>query len=385
MEAYIFNFHDVIVFMTIIECIMLALFQWALPTDRKVASRALIAFLLTTSLHSFCVLLLWNDLVHTTDFFDLNVVPYLLTLAAFVKGPALYFYVISLTEQAFKLQRKHLIHLVPLAVSWLLLLVMFIDSDALRWRADGQSEFSVAVVNFIWHSTKVIPFLYGVASVYFARRYYLSLKDQYSSFSSGEPGWLIVLTGGFLLQWTFSLCVHVGAQFSTVSLSNYLGISENYVIFVLINGLFAYSAAYAHRVLTTKPVTSKETSQELPDKIAIDKVQNGMEVEKLFLEHSLNIEEFSNRIDLPVRDVSGVINKHFGTNFFEFMNSYRVEEAKRLLLAPEYKDLTILDILLQAGFNSKSAFHRFFKRLVGMSPSEYRKQKGAEGGVTNGT
>lgn len=376
MEAYIFNFHDVIVFMTVIECIMLALFQWALPTGRKIASRALIVFLLATSLHGLCILLLWNDLVHTAAFFDLKVIPYLLTLAAFIKGPALYFYVASLTEQDFKLQKNQLIHLLPLAICWLLLLVFFIDSDALRWRAEDQSEFSISVVNFIWHCSKVVPFVYGIAAALLARRYYLSLKDQYSSFSSGEPGWLIVLTAGFSLQWTFSLFVHISAQFSTASLSNYLGISENYVIFVLINGLFAYSAAYAHRVLTTKPLAVKETASDQPAQDAIAKVQEGMEVKKLFLEQNLNIEEFSNRIDLPVRDVSGVINKHFGTNFFEFMNSYRVEEAKRLLSDPANKDLTILDILLQAGFNSKSAFHRFFKRLVGMSPSEYRKQAG---------
>ncbi|MBU2887851.1 AraC family transcriptional regulator [Gilvimarinus agarilyticus] len=379
MEAYIFNFHDVIVFMTIIECIMLALFQWALPTARKTASGALIVFLLSIGLHSLCILLLWNDLVHTLDFFDLNVVPYLLMLAAFSKGQALYFYVASLTEHDFKLRKNQLVHLLPLALSWLLLLVLQIDSDALRWRADNQSQLSITVVNFIWHSSKVIPFIYGLAAVHLARRYYLSLKDQYSSFSSGEPSWLIVLTVGFLLHWIFSLVVHVGAQFSTISLSNYLGISENYVVFVLINGLFAYSAAYAHRVLTTKPVTLKTVPEDQPNDAAIVKVKNGMEVDKLFLQQNLNIEEFSNQINLPARDVSGVINKHFGTNFFEFMNSYRVEEAKRLLLDPAHKHLTILDILLQAGFNSKSAFHRFFKRLVGISPSEYRKQSAGKG------
>jgi AraC-like DNA-binding protein len=85
----------------------------------------------------------------------------------------------------------------------------------------------------------------------------------------------------------------------------------------------------------------------------------------------LNIEEFSKRINLPVKEVSAVINKHYNTNFFEFMNSYRVEEAKRLL---SDTDKSVMDVLLEAGFNSKSAFHRFFSRLVGMSPTEYRKQ-----------
>lgn len=374
MEAYIFNFHDVVLFMTIIECIMLALFQWALPTGRHLSSTMLIGFLLTTSVQSICVLLLWNDMVHTADFFDLKVVPYLLLAATLGKGPLLYFYVASLTEQEFSLKRLHALHLLPILISWVLLLLMGIDSDAMRWRGEGQTELSLSTVNFLWHCSKIVPFLYGIAAVILVYRYYTSLKDQYSSFSTSEPGWLTALALGFAFYWVLSLFVHISAQFISEEMSNYLGIAENYVVFVLINALFAYSAAYAHRVLTTKPVATKEVMAEQPDETAIDKVRNGMEEQKLYLEHNLNIEEFSNRIDLPVRDVSGVINKHFGTNFFEFMNSYRVEEAKRLLADPGSNDLTILDILLQAGFNSKSAFHRFFKRLVGISPSEFRKQ-----------
>src|SRR5690625_7382550 len=107
-----------------------------------------------------------------------------------------------------------------------------------------------------------------------------------------------------------------------------------------------------------------------------------MEEEKMFLHANLNIEQFSSMIDYPVKDVSSVINKHFGTNFFEFVNSYRVEEAKQLLTDPAHSDKTILDILLESGFNSKSAFHRFFKRLAGMPPSAYRKQHSQAAPIT---
>ncbi len=66
---------------------------------------------------------------------------------------------------------------------------------------------------------------------------------------------------------------------------------------------------------------------------------------------------------------------HYHSNFFEFINGYRIEEAKRLLLADEAKDDTILDIIYKSGFNSQSAFHRFFKRIVGMTPSEFRNRQ----------
>ena len=77
-----------------------------------------------------------------------------------------------------------------------------------------------------------------------------------------------------------------------------------------------------------------------------------------------------------MRDVSAIIKTHYGTNFFEFINSYRIEEVKRLLLMEEHKTDNILDIIYLAGFNSLSTFHRFFKRLVGVTPTEYRRQGG---------
>jgi AraC-like DNA-binding protein len=56
------------------------------------------------------------------------------------------------------------------------------------------------------------------------------------------------------------------------------------------------------------------------------------------------------------------------------VNEYRVNKAKTMLLDPACTEMTILDILLESGFNSKSAFHRFFKRYTGMSAAEFRKQ-----------
>jgi|SRR5690554_13082 len=376
MDTHIFNIHDVVLFMTMIECALLALFQWALPsTTKRLASAFLISFLLITGIQSLCVLVLWNDAVHIGRFFDLNIVPYLLCFAVLAKGPALFFYVLSLTQHSFALKRQHLVHFIPIVTAWLCLALFAIDSDDLRWRSATATVVSQEVVRYFWHASKLIPFLYGAAALVVISRYYNKLKEQYSSIPSSEPSWLSVLAISFTLSWAFSIFVHIGAHFLPTELADWLGISENYLILILINGLFTYSLAYAHNVQTTKPeVAAKTPVEDRPDEDSIQRVRAGMEQQQLFLEHTLNIEEFSTRIDLPVRDVSGVINKHFGTNFFEFMNSYRVEEAKRLLTDPATKDMTILDILLQAGFNSKSAFHRFFKRLVGMSPSEFRKQ-----------
>ena len=373
MKEHIFNIHDVVLLMTAAECILLAIFQAVLPAKNKATSILLTSFLLSVAIASGCVLVLWNGDVRTFEFFDETLLPYFLTTALLLKGPALYLYVKAITQHSFKFDRKHLLHLIPMGICVIWLIVFRIESVELSFRAATTPTFD-RIVNCVWHFVKFLPLIYVVAAINVVKKYRTQLENQYSHFSPTEPGWLTILTIGFLCSWSLTLVVHIIAQFSDPLISDAFGIIDNYVTFILINALFTYSVVYAHQLLATKPEVVKEKTDEKVSDSAIKKVQLGMEVQKLFLKHNLNIEEFSKRIDLPIKDVSSVINKHYGTNFFEFMNKYRVEEAKRLLLDESCSDMTVLDILLQAGFNSKSAFHRFFNRLVGVSPTEFRKQ-----------
>lgn len=378
MQKHIFNIHDVILFMTVAECILLVIFQAILPVKNQLANRLLSIFLLSIAVSSACIMVLWNDDVMLFNLFDETLLPYFLATAQLLKGPMLLFYVISLTEDAFKFTRRHLLHLAPMMIAVLWLLVFQLDSSDLRFRTIGQTETERQIANSVWHFIKIMPFFYALAAVNRVRLYRIGLHNQYSNFSPTEPTWLNMLSLGFLFTWSFSILVHVVAN--TVALgapqiSDLFGITENYIIFILINALFINSVVHTHKLLTTKPEVAKDKTDEKLTDSAIQKVQLGMEVQKLFLKQNLNIDEFSKRINLPVKEVSAVINKHYGTNFFEFMNSYRVEEAKRLLGDSQHADMTVMDVLLHAGFNSKSAFHRFFNRLVGMSPTEFRKQK----------
>ncbi|RYY73317.1 MAG: AraC family transcriptional regulator [Gammaproteobacteria bacterium] len=376
MKEHIFNIHDVILIMMAAECILLAIFQAVLPAKNKSSSILLTVFLIAVAVSATCVLMLWNKDVHFTEFFDEKLLPYFLTCSLLAKGAALYLYVRAITQDSFTLDSKKLGHLIPIIIGIVWLYIFQIDSRSLIWFRDPDIPLTSRVaVDILWAAIKIVPLVYSIAAIFKVRKYVRQLENQYSYFSPTEPAWLNVLTYGFLCSWSLTLFVYIAAEFTAPSIADIFGITDNYVGFILINALFIYSVVYAHQLLVTKPEAIKE--EKLDEKIAakaIQKVQTGMEEQKLYLKSNLNIEEFSKRIDLPIRDVSAVINKHYGTNFFEFMNRYRVEEAKRLLLDESCADMTIMDILLQAGFNSKSAFHRFFNRLVGISPSEYRKR-----------
>jgi AraC-like DNA-binding protein len=94
--------------------------------------------------------------------------------------------------------------------------------------------------------------------------------------------------------------------------------------------------------------------------------------EKLFLNPDLSIQELANILEITPKVLSQAINQGFGQKFYDFINSYRCEEVKKILTGPD-KKVTIIEAMYQSGFNSKSSFNKEFKKLTGQTPSEYRK------------
>lgn len=115
----------------------------------------------------------------------------------------------------------------------------------------------------------------------------------------------------------------------------------------------------------------------LPQKNKLAKI---MEEEKPFLNPKLNLAELADMMDTTPHNLSKVINEGFGKNFFDFVNTYRVEEFKLMIQQNAHKNQTLLAIALEVGFNSKTAFNRSFKKLTDTTPGKYLKdlQEGTE-------
>jgi len=99
-----------------------------------------------------------------------------------------------------------------------------------------------------------------------------------------------------------------------------------------------------------------------------------MAEEKPFLNPSLTIQDVSRDIQIPTRELSLLINHTLQQHFFDFINAYRIENAMTILDDTAMNKVTILEILYQVGFNSKSSFNTAFKKHTGLTPTEYRKQ-----------
>jgi AraC-like DNA-binding protein len=100
-----------------------------------------------------------------------------------------------------------------------------------------------------------------------------------------------------------------------------------------------------------------------------------MEVEKLYLNAEITLPALAHNMGISVHELSELVNVGFGENFSQFINRYRVEESKRLLLSDQYQHLSMVGIAFEAGFNSKTAFNTAFKKQIGMAPSEFQKQE----------
>ncbi|MBC8045841.1 MAG: AraC family transcriptional regulator [Fimbriimonadaceae bacterium] len=98
-----------------------------------------------------------------------------------------------------------------------------------------------------------------------------------------------------------------------------------------------------------------------------------MKNEKPFLDSALKIQDLAASLKVSTHHLSQIINDMLGLKYSDFINTYRIEEAKKLLSDPAY-DAKILSIAFDVGYNNKATFNTAFKKNTGMSPSEYRLQ-----------
>jgi AraC-like DNA-binding protein len=251
--------------------------------------------------------------------------------------------------------------------------------DWLPWHWAALPAADRAALAFVLFLIKCSPLVYVLACFYTEYRLRKQLKQMYSSIAERElrlADWVLV---GFFIHWFWSFVAYFLGGYVSPETNDMLGVTNNYLTVLLINGLFLFGWRNTRELLQQdliEPVEEgKDRLQEMPQvDEKLQAVERGIAVQQLHLESQINLERFAEQVGIKPRELSTIINDHYQQNFFEFINSQRVEEAKRLLAAPECAGDTVLDILYKSGFNSQSAFHRFFKRMVGMTPSEYRKQ-----------
>lgn len=93
---------------------------------------------------------------------------------------------------------------------------------------------------------------------------------------------------------------------------------------------------------------------------------------KMFLEPDLAIEDVAKKVKKSAKNVSQILQEATNFNFPDYINSLRIQKAKKFLVSAKYSKYTVVSIGLECGFNSKSTFYRAFKKATGITPTEFR-------------
>ncbi|WP_375325510.1 helix-turn-helix domain-containing protein [Flagellimonas sp. GZD32] len=103
-----------------------------------------------------------------------------------------------------------------------------------------------------------------------------------------------------------------------------------------------------------------------------DKLENLMQNKKLYLDHEIRLNHIADLLDISRHHASQVINENFGLSFYDFINSYRINDAKiKLSNGFENSSESISDIAYQCGFNNRVSFYKAFKKVTGTTPTEF--------------
>ena len=154
-----------------------------------------------------------------------------------------------------------------------------------------------------------------------------------------------------------------------------------------IAAIFTLLLVFLIRKKTTQNKTKKEEKAKVKtikkedattivsdeDKQVAKKLKTIVATESLYLNPLLSLPVLADKLNISSNQLSTILNDCMNTNFYDFVNSYRVEEVKQRLASPKYKNQTLLAISGDCGFNSKSAFNRIFKNVTGKTPSQYQK------------
>jgi AraC-like DNA-binding protein len=153
----------------------------------------------------------------------------------------------------------------------------------------------------------------------------------------------------------------------------FLGLTTYYSNLILVCLLLFYSALNVSSVEAVKYQSKDFYAGYQADSEYVDRIQRFMSDKKPYLKSNITLNTLSQLIDIPARELTAILNGHFKMNFYEFINDYRIQEAKAIFSADKLNEMTITEVFTAAGFNSKSVFNTFFKKDTGMTPSEYKK------------
>lgn len=281
--------------------------------------------------------------------------------------PVLYLYVLATCYFDFRLKPKHLTHT--------LLFGAFLAVFKLTSLSD-QSFIIFTIIGEIQYYTYIILIFLSL------KKYKTVYLENYSHYDNGLYKWLFQIMVFFFLAHLFVL-----AKLGLL----YFGQNQSFLqnIYLVISTIalfticwFVLKALYSPQLFTgvksdlapadtlIEQSHSIKHQKTIPDEKTI-MLTSFMKQNKPYLDENLTLQKLAEKVDIPEKELSVLINQKIGKHFFDFINEYRIRDAKMFL--KDQSNLTVLEILYQVGFGSKSSFYTAFKKETGVTPLDYKR------------
>ena len=353
--------------------LFLSIFLFTYKKGNRFSNRILAAFFLFDFFFTFQVFLIHNGI-----YFSFRPLHHSVSSVFYFMGPILFFYTKSLCYKDFRFGKRTALHLLP----FVFMVAATFSIHHLRmalWPSTDTSRGSLfGNYETITYFSIINGFLifYCLLSLRTLRQYRRDLKNQFSNINKIDLSWLSLVILVYMCIWLVDLTTYILSLMPhrplplISALDSISGaINFAFAIFIVYRGL--KQSKFFEGISGQKSWTSGLPQREIED--YREKVEAFMKEQKPFLDPDLSLNSLADELSMPARVLSQVINESFSQNFFDFISDHRIIEAKRMLSDPDQRDRTILEILYEAGFNSKSSFNYLFKKKTGKTPSEFRK------------
>lgn len=296
-------------------------------------------------------------------------------------GPLLWFYIRSLTYQHFRFKPVHLLHFLPFIIIFIrFTLTMYFLPAAIKIEIETSEAFKndfffPLTVAAIAISTQG----YYVWGLLMIRAHEKRIKAYFSRTENIDLRWLkfLIITAIifyasistlYAIDYAFSLMPYSALQLTGFSFASF---------YILVLGFYGHRQGNIFTSQKLEIDLHKATSEvqestlNSEEEKFIRRLLDYMIHQKPFLDPELTLSLLSNQLRVTSEYLSAILNTRLKKNFFDFINHYRVEEFKARCKDPASRNLKLLSIAFDCGFNSKATFNRVFKNTTGLTPSEY--------------
>ena len=293
---------------------------------------------------------------------------FILRQTSLLIGPLIWFYTGTFLKRRALTRYDMTVHFLPVVLVAMFLLVYFRRVDNfILWKS--QLDLYTTILILAQNLVYIVLSVRSLRSGETRFRYILR-----GLVHSSQNRWLQILLIGFIVIWIVNL--NSFALYMIIRRPGWCAYTCSIyalTVFLFINTIMFLLLLHPESYY----IVSKYRNTKLtgPDKAGyLERLRSYMEDQKPYLDPDITLEALAREVDVNPRLLSQVINETYKKNFKGFILDYRIRESMKILADSRHAKLTILEVLYQVGFNSKSAFNNQFKIYTNQTPIEYRSQ-----------